>query len=379
MKRKILKSGKSLISLVLVAMLMFSLFSMNVTAAQVQQAESGASQTVEDTGASKDVDSAGANVDISSTGLNANFYFIGDATSWTTGTAINTRYNSSETVFYIDITMNNGQYFALANASTVSASDKTHQYGPSTDGTAIGKGSSNKMLGTYGSGATGKAWKYTGTSGKIRIFVDERDSNYDNQWYPYVWYEDISSTTTTTTSPTPATTTYTLQGRINFGSNDTWVTDTNSGLPLTLDSSGYYKYETGKSVSDLSGTIGSSNLPYYMYVAEKSDSTTTMYGSKAVSGNDFENNTASKKLTLDTIENTNTTSQLIRFSDTSATTATKVVIWYDPTNHDIWYTSDAPVTETTTSSTPVVSGYSVEINGTTYSLTHSSTNNKWQA
>ncbi len=162
--------------------------------------------------------------------------------------------------------------------------------------------------------------------------------------------------------------TYTLQGRISFSTDNAWQTDTSKGLTLTKDSSTeFYKYATGKSVAELSGTA-SGDKPYFMYVAEKSGSTETKYGSSGTTGHKFQDNTAGNKLQLSAITGTGE-DVLIRFNDTNAKDATNVVIWFDATNKKLWYTSDAPI--------PTTNGYSVDIGGNTHDFYYSSSKGKW--
>lgn len=80
--------------------------------------------------------------------------------------------------WYIYAYVATNQYFALNNGS--------NQYGPSTNGQAIKNGTGGGQ-----GGYNTHSWKFTGTSGIIKICCAESS---DREWYPYVWVEESAPT-----------------------------------------------------------------------------------------------------------------------------------------------------------------------------------------
>ena len=80
--------------------------------------------------------------------------------------------------WYIYAYVATNQYFALNNGGS--------QYGPSSNGQAIKNGIGGGQ-GNYNS----NSWKFTGTSGIIKICCAESDNR---EWYPYVWVEESAPT-----------------------------------------------------------------------------------------------------------------------------------------------------------------------------------------
>lgn len=126
----------------------------------------------------------------------AEFYLVGQFTgsNWDkdkTKYKIENNYSGSNVIFYYDVegTDLNGKWFAICNSSG-------SRYAPITS-EAIGIGQSNKKSGTYNEI---NSWQYTGSATKIRICVDQRDSDSDNMYRPYVWVEEISESTKYTVS-----------------------------------------------------------------------------------------------------------------------------------------------------------------------------------
>lgn len=132
------------------------------------------------------------------------FYLIGGFTgnNWDSnqsGYAINKGYGQNGK-FYIEVNVPSGTsssnpvYFALWNGSS--------RYAPATQHTNM---SSNGLLGDYDH--AGNSWIYTGSASKIKICVDQRSENSDDQWRPYVWIEE--------TSTPPASSNWYLSGYLN--------------------------------------------------------------------------------------------------------------------------------------------------------------------
>ena len=120
-------------------------------------------------------------------------------------------------------------------------------------------------------------------------------------------------------------------------------------MPFTKVSDGRYKYETGKTVAELSGTInetyGDKDQFFYIHTGNGNDG--VWYGGSGNSGHTFHNNTKDNKFTLKYRANdTNTEeSRLLKFLDTTATTKKDVVIWLDTTdssNLQLWYEYTTP-------------------------------------
>ena len=80
--------------------------------------------------------------------------------------------------WYIYAYVATNQYFALNNGSD--------QYGPSTNGQAIKNGTGGGQ-----GGYNTHSWKFTGTSGIIKICCAESSNR---EWYPYVWVEESAPT-----------------------------------------------------------------------------------------------------------------------------------------------------------------------------------------
>ena len=80
--------------------------------------------------------------------------------------------------WYIYAYVAKNQYFALNNGST--------QYGPSTNEKEIKNGSGGGQ-GSYNS----NSWKFTGTSGIVKICCAESENR---EWYPWVWVEESAPT-----------------------------------------------------------------------------------------------------------------------------------------------------------------------------------------
>ncbi len=121
----------------------------------------------------------------------SHFYLIGDIVgSWSTSSyKISNSYNSQAGKFYIEVNVSSTPvYFALKN-------DGGSQYGPSSNGTEL---TGTGVIGDYNS----NAWKYSGSASKVKICIDQRNNDSDNQYRPYVWLEEVAVTTTYTVSAT---------------------------------------------------------------------------------------------------------------------------------------------------------------------------------
>lgn len=169
-------------------------------------------------------------VSVSAAYTTSHFYLLGSFTgsNWNsnqTNYPINTAYGSNGK-FYIEVTVPSGTstsnpaYFALYNGTT--------RYAPATQHTEV---SSTGVLGDYNH--TDNSWIYTGSASKIRICIDQRDDTSDNQYYPYVWIEEVSSSSSTTSSEVY------LFG--DYGNGNTWSNKT-GGDKLSYDSTNKVYY-----------------------------------------------------------------------------------------------------------------------------------------
>ncbi len=384
MKGKILKSGKSLISLVLVAMMVVSLFSMNVSAANVEKAQAAVSDTSsvtndnDDSSATKDIDdssskqdstssskvdktrnkstnldSAGANVNLNDSGVN----------TWTISIINNDNGNTLKTATIsgstgnttLDLSAYSGwkvKVMVLADGQhSQTITSNLNEDGTIKDGT--------KYTMTWHNNDKSKVFYYlvptsTDNNKSVKFTIDV------SGLYNYITVDSGIST--------PTDTTYYIRGR--FLSN--WSTDT-TAHSLTKDTStGYYKFETNKTIADLSKNGYDNNAPQYFYIQEdgKTGQAAGYYGSSNSLGHKLQDNTSSKPLsmvtgTADDVKN------YLRFSDTTDTDTKNVVIWFDPTNKKIWYTSDSDPIST--------EGYSIKINNKSYSFNYNSNKNKYLA
>lgn len=216
----------------------------------------------------------------------SHFYLIGeivggDWTATNTSYPINTGYGSSGK-FYREVSVSNSGkvYFALSNGST--------QYGPSGSDAKL---TSTEVIGTYN---TDKAWYYEGSASKIRICINQRDNTSDNQWYPYVWIEEVATTTTyTVTKGITSNGSFTVSPTSCASGSTVTVTATpNSGYEV--DSAYYVKSGSSNqhaiSMSSNKGTFSmpSSNVTVYVTFKATSGGTTsdvtTLYVSQSYSG-----------------------------------------------------------------------------------------------
>lgn len=120
---------------------------------------------------------------VTSNAATAHFYVVGapvNSNDWNQKSAIIDGNYGSDGVYYIDIALTNGCYFALHNGS--------YRYSPNTDGEEIGL----NTIKTSNAYNAKNAWHYTGDTGTKRIVVDQSA----NEWYPTVRIENIPSATT---------------------------------------------------------------------------------------------------------------------------------------------------------------------------------------
>lgn len=113
----------------------------------------------------------------------AHFYVVGapvNSNDWNQKSAIIDGNYGSDSVYYIDIALTKGCYFALHNGS--------NRYSPNTDGEDIGL----NTIKTSNDYNANNAWHYTGDTGTKRIVVDQSVK----EWYPTVRIENIPSATT---------------------------------------------------------------------------------------------------------------------------------------------------------------------------------------
>lgn len=147
---------------------------------------------------------------------NAHFYVVGapvNSNNWDQKSAIIDGNYGSDGVYYIDIALTNGCYFALHNGS--------NRYSPNTDGEDIGL----NTIKTSNNYNANNAWHYTGDTGTKRIVVDQSA----NEWYPTVRIENIPSATT------HKVTANFRNATVNLGDNPL-----TSGTPITVDNNTNY-------------------------------------------------------------------------------------------------------------------------------------------
>ena len=138
---------------------------------------------------------------------------------------------------------------------------------------------------------------------------------------------------------------YYMGGRMKTASGDfdTWAGSTLTGKPLlTTDTPGLYKFETGKTVAQLS--VNHNSNPQYFYIHEGNGAATAnkWYGSTGGNGNNFHSNKSTNKLSYTAESGTSTNTEfLFRFND-ATDKHRNVVIWFDTTNQQIYYTADDP-------------------------------------
>lgn len=117
---------------------------------------------------------------------------------------------------------------------------------------------------------------------------------------------------------------------------------TTKDYPLTkVDGTpGLYKYETGKTVAQLSAKVDSADQ--YFFIHTGNGYTGEYYGSISGNGHNFENNTETNKLSLGKYNNKDATANYIKFTDTTDNSS-NVVIYFDLTDKDnpkLYYTAE---------------------------------------
>lgn len=139
---------------------------------------------------------------------------------------------------------------------------------------------------------------------------------------------------------------YYVVGRFPYDSTLIDWEPTSTKLPFTYDNeTGYYKYDTGKTIKELSGTGGNNDAAYYFWVYNGG----TSHYVASPANTTFQNNTESKKFTLTYKTTSNPDKEWLRFYDTSSTNTSPVTLWYDPVERQIWYEALSPVASVTLS------------------------------
>lgn len=266
-------------------------------------------------------------VSVSAAYTDSHFYLIGTFTgaNWDSNQSsykISNSYNNTAGKFYIEVDVPSGTsssspaYFALWNGST--------RYAPATQHTEVGL---TGVLGDYNH--TGNSWIYTGSASKIRICIDQRSENSDEQWYPYVWIEEVGSGPVTPTEKT-----WYVTGRFGVkddsgswkyagGSATGWNGNKTSDIVFTKESDTLYSLDTNLTVSDLSAYSSNLNSAWYLRFADGD----TVYYTTSTSDIVLTADNAGTKYATGTTTNkgfyfndTNTTGNVILYLETSGTT-----------------------------------------------------------
>lgn len=177
---------------------------------------------------------------------NAHFYVVGapvNSNNWDQKSAIIDGNYGSDGVYYIDIALTNGCYFALHNGS--------YRYSPNTDGEEIGL---NTIKSSNGYNANNK-WHYTGDTGTKRIVVDQSVK----EWYPTVRIENIPSTTTHKVTANFRNATVNL-GDTTLKSGEAVTVDNDKSYTLTVEPNRGYSLSKVMQGSTELGTNGTYTL-----------------------------------------------------------------------------------------------------------------------
>lgn len=183
---------------------------------------------------------------VTSNAATAHFYVVGDpvnSNDWNQMSAIIDGNYGSDGVYYIDIELTNGCYFALHNGS--------HRYSPNTDGEEIGL---NTIQSSNAYNANNR-WHYTGDTGTKRIVVDQSV----NDWYPTVRIENIPSTTTHNVTANFSNATVKL-GNDTLTSGTPKTVDNNTDYTLTVKPDEGYTLTSVKFGGEEKGTNGTYTL-----------------------------------------------------------------------------------------------------------------------
>ena len=103
---------------------------------------------------------------------------------------------------------------------------------------------------------------------------------------------------------------------------------------------GLYKFETGKTVAQLSAKVD--NTDQYFFIHTGNGWSGDYYGSISSNGHNFENNTETNKLSLGKYNNKDAIANYIKFTDTTDNSS-NVVIYFDLTDKDnpkLYYTAE---------------------------------------
>lgn len=183
---------------------------------------------------------------VTSNAATAHFYVVGDpvnSNDWNQMSAIIDGNYGSDGVYYIDIELTNGCYFALHNGS--------HRYSPNTDGEEIGL---NTIQSSNAYNANNR-WHYTGDTGTKRIVVDQSVKD----WYPTVRIENIPSTTTHNVTANFSNATVKL-GNDTLTSGTPKTVDNNTDYTLTVKPDEGYTLTSVKFGGEEKGTNGTYTL-----------------------------------------------------------------------------------------------------------------------
>lgn len=183
---------------------------------------------------------------VTSNAATAHFYVVGDpvnSNDWNQMSAVIDGNYGSDGVYYIDIELTNGCYFALHNGS--------HRYSPNTDGEEIGL---NTIQSSNAYNANNR-WHYTGDTGTKRIVVDQSVKD----WYPTVRIENIPSTTTHNVTANFSNATVKL-GNDTLTSGTPKTVDNNTDYTLTVKPDEGYTLTSVKFGGEEKGTNGTYTL-----------------------------------------------------------------------------------------------------------------------
>ncbi len=377
MKGKILKSGKSLISLVLVAMMVVSLFSMNVSAANVEKAQAAASQTIDSSSAAKDIDDSSAKKDIDDSSAKKDLDDSSAKKDLDDSQAEKALYSSGISQWNFELYKSDGTTWIANKQINASSGSCTIDSLSSYAGNTVKIKVSASENGNHNQGfpkstisnnvATELTWDSTSNSPvSYSVPAGTKSITFTIAVIGGKNYLTVTSDAATTPTTTPTATTYYIRGRFITDWNDTTTL-----YPLTKDTAtGYYKYETHKTVAELSNNINGEPQYFFIQDSNHSGKADEHYGSSNDLGHKLQENTSANPLSMVTSSNDDTKHYLC-FSDTTDTESKNVVIWFNPTSKQICYSTDNKPFS--------IEGYSIKINNKSYSFNYNSNKNKYLA
>ncbi len=146
-------------------------------------------------------------------------------------------------------------------------------------------------------------------------------------------------------------TNYYIGGRLQQNWN---VSGTGDKVFTKDSSSGNYYYETGKTVAELSVDWSDNNYTakQYFFIHTGSGTSGTWYGAD---NHTFQNNLENNKQSLTEYNDTNTDgARLLRFADESNTSG-PVTLWFNASNKELWYTAESSTPTPTQLTKPTIS------------------------